>query len=239
MNTIALLVAVILLSITVVVLLFLLASSLFSALLPDYTIKSLDEEKQLQEMLKNVTDRLEHHNVDYIIAAGTLLGSVRDRNILKHDDDIDLFALKGDKDKIVDLFSNDSTYAIHDCSFGLQLHRKVDPRMFHLDFFLLSEHEDGKLKYSVDDPRSFYLKKCINREFILHDEWNNKQKNCVIGDNKFYCPDNPTRFLQNAYGNDWETRVVIQLKHDDRTSLTTLCNRQLGRLSKYIKSMIY
>ena len=55
--------------------------------------------KNLYNIFGKVIEFLEDNNIEYFIQGGTLLGSVRDKKIIDHDDDIDIGVVGNDFEK--------------------------------------------------------------------------------------------------------------------------------------------
>lgn len=66
-------------------------------------IKQIDREKAFQN-LKLLLTILDRHDIMVSPALGTLLGIIRDNNFIEWDEDIDLFVLEEDKDKLLNAF---------------------------------------------------------------------------------------------------------------------------------------
>jgi len=56
--------------------------------------------RELLELLRRFHSMAIDHNVSYGLDHGTLLGAVRERGIISHDDDVDIYILEDDHDRI-------------------------------------------------------------------------------------------------------------------------------------------
>ena len=67
----------------------------------DVNIKEL---KKIQcDILFNVDNFCNEHQIKYSIACGTLLGAIRHKGYIPWDDDIDIYLLREDYDKFISL----------------------------------------------------------------------------------------------------------------------------------------
>ena len=63
------------------------------------------------EILKNVTDFCDKHNIRYFLAYGTLIGAVRHKDYIPWDDDVDIMMGRPDYDRFLKLFRAENAIA--------------------------------------------------------------------------------------------------------------------------------
>ena len=64
----------------------------------------LSEVKQIElDILKNFASFCNEHNLNYVLAYGTLLGCIRHNGFIPWDDDIDVFMLRDDYEKLLSM----------------------------------------------------------------------------------------------------------------------------------------
>ena len=85
--------------------------------LPNCTIKDRSRQHSLLTALRGWDEFAEKHHVKYWLAFGTLLGYVRDQNLIPHDADIDIAIPSAETIKLVPFsnqnFSNDFYLLVH------------------------------------------------------------------------------------------------------------------------------
>lgn len=68
-----------------------------------YGIKEIQE--KLLEILLYYKDFCEKHNLRFVLAGGTCLGAARDKGMIPWDDDVDVFMLRDDYEKLIPLWN--------------------------------------------------------------------------------------------------------------------------------------
>ena len=89
-------------------------------------ISSVEEFKQIQiDILLAVDKFCNEHNIKYSLACGTLLGAIRHKGFIPWDDDIDIYLLREDYNKLVATFPPvlDGKYAINSLERNPQWNR--------------------------------------------------------------------------------------------------------------------
>lgn len=70
---------------------------------PLYLGVQLIDKKQARLNLADIIESFDIHKIRYGLFAGTLLGAVREHDFIAHDEDVDLFVLEEDRQKVIDL----------------------------------------------------------------------------------------------------------------------------------------
>lgn len=181
----------------------------------------------LKFLLKITTDFLIKYNISYFIDGGTLLGACRNKDIIPHDDDVDIGVLKKDWNKLLTLLNELKSYVIiindeefktnihiDDClikiyipNFWLQIGDRIVSTPT-LDIFCY-ELKNDKIRLSSKNHRKLF-KNCYynkNEMFPL--------TTYQIGDSYYYGCNNPKPYLFRYYGNDC-LEVIKEEKRDIR-----------------------
>ena len=154
----------------------------------------------LYSYFKDLDQLCQDNDISYWADGGSLLGAVRDKGIIKHDDDIDICMYQKDFDKLKNILKNNKTYHLYLLStypiYKFE-HREI-PNVF-IDIFVVEDHDDN-IQYKHEKnrqtwPSAYYLKSEV---YPL--------QRVKFGDLQIYIPNHPTSYLERMYG-DWETPV--------------------------------
>ena len=180
----------------------------------DYVPLTKDE---LFASLCAVTDQLDRIGVPYILTGGTLLGAVREKDLITGDSDWDLEVLNSDvsnilkhKKEIESLGFVLEYPCLQNC---LGVHQDVDPLLnsdqqiikiknrdgkAHGDFFVQTLFQDGVLRrVNVKDSAYFNAKMSFPFWFFKN------RKKIAIRDRQLWGPAEPEMMLRRVYGDDW------------------------------------
>lgn len=97
------------------------------------------------EILKEVTDFCEKHNIKYFLAYGTLIGAIRHHGYIPWDDDVDIMMGRPDYEKFLKLFREEG------CSPFLELFTQEDKNGYP---YVLARVSDKRYCIDVKNERS-------------------------------------------------------------------------------------
>ena len=167
--------------------------------------KPVSIEKNLNN-LKYVADKLVQ--IEWFIFFGTLLGYTRENNIIKNDDDIDIYVDLKFRDEIIKIFQN-SELNFDLCKipnltpFFLQGSRELGNEKTYVDFYFFENNEQlSFIKEKHNFSGRSYLETNtmhIPKEIIY------PIKPGKLRDLNIFIPNNPNECCQFLYGNDWKT----------------------------------
>lgn len=189
----------------------------------------------LYNNLKKSIDIFEKHDLKYWATAGTLLGCVRDKKIIDHDDDVDLGMLEKDYDLLLNCIKEENELFQEFKNAGLHLQENPAPWS---QIKILTYRDDGdysKNRIFIDickfEKKNNKYEPLVDdwkeTEWYYHDEIDNLDEG-ILGNLKIKIPCKCTRFLENAYGDcskdrcwkipkkehDHENEVNIKLKKE-------------------------
>lgn len=175
------------------------------------SIKTTDEQTilELYQLMKDVHEVLEAHDISYWIEGGTLLGAVRHNGIIPWDNDLDICIKDSDEERFLSLSSlwYSLGFAIKKHHWGYKL---VTPSKQAIDVFLTTTL-DEKIVYMSERIQTFYG----TREGIaLHyrPEELFPLKSYQFGELRVNGPNNPYPYLDCLY-KDWDKSVRVLIDH--------------------------
>ena len=165
--------------------------------------------RNLRHMTGVIDTVCRNNNIVYWITAGTLLGSHRDGDIIRHDDDVDLAVPIGFIDKLKQEITKNG---LQMNKFANGLHKISDPeKCGFIDVFEVALDGDyytyiGKFK-KIFPNEKFEKVDNFKSEHILGTYLNNDLKLVPL---KLYGPniENTELFLDRAYGHGWREPKV-------------------------------
>lgn len=154
-------------------------------------IKVIDKENAAKNLyiLKELLDK---YNVEFQLAYGTLLGAVRDKDFISHDEDCDLIVLSESKQKFIDLLpllsENGFNVVRYDRRDLLSIMREGE----YIDIYFFRPYVDDLRISGCDLSPAFLLETTTDYEF----------KGYV-----FRVPEQYEEFLRFEYGESWRTPI--------------------------------
>lgn len=175
------------------------------------------ESNALYRLMKFIHDTLTKHHVPYFILGGTLLGAVRNRGIIPHDDDGDIAIMKKDVPKflkLIPLFEkagyNVNTEGSDEereegcvpqrtCSFFID---RIDGKGLACDVFVC-EKDRNRITYASPSWREATSGGGKTCSFPIEHVW--PLLPYYFGNFYVYGPYNPIAHLNSCYGDNWSS----------------------------------
>lgn len=196
--------------------------------------------ERLRHVLTIVCDALEDEGIWHTLAFGTLLGAVRDGDLIAWDHDFDLFARPADRDRIVGLsdalepetgitikYAYLSTEDLAVAPAGIDRFNASALVVFERDepigdIYTYSLFADGVLR-QYDLPQEIYW--CPRNSFPAW--FFEGRTRARLGGETFWAPADPERWLAHVYGNDWRVPYrAVQRGGAERAGTTSLGDRE-------------
>lgn len=192
------------------------SSSRFKSLVTGGKETPLEDVQKIYQMLKDTTDLCDKNGVTYWAEGGTLLGAIRDKGLIKWDDDGDIGIPIEQEDGFVALKPKFKAlgYDVYKWYYGYKVSYTtgrpipdaackggVKPFKYpFLDIFMVDFQDDDRTYY----PRSNLWPNCYFYRKDLYD-----LKSCTFGPLTLKCARNPVPYLDTCYtkkdGVDWRT----------------------------------
>jgi len=156
------------------------------------------DRKAALENLVIARDVLAARGIPLVLAFGTLLGALREKDFIPHDDDVDVQIFESDEKTFVDLFAD-----LERC--GLTFLKKIDdPRAYcfcrggeQIDFFVARQKRlFGRARWDLD-----------GRETIPFRHLSGLERIDFLGES-FYVPRDPRGVVRNLYGRSWQVPIA-------------------------------
>ena len=168
--------------------------------------------KILLEMLEWFQGVAIANDIKWFAMSGTLLGAVRNKGIIPHDNDIDLGVPISEYWKLKQLCGQNKS-GLYDVqlteSCGFRIFQTNGTKFPFTDIFVMAE-ENGVMKYAAPfykDKPCFYTSRMFEKEWIDICDLDNL-KTATFEYLTIPIPDNADKWLKRAYGDDCYTRYV-------------------------------
>lgn len=190
----------------------------------EYTKKQNDFlHKKLLELCKKITTILEEHNILYFIHSGTLLGSVREKNIIPHDDDIDIAVFPHDIEYLLsDEFENElKKYNLKFIPFKtnkgiIKLKDLNSKHGIFIDIFIFRKN-GHKIEYDSEVSRNLWKNGWFDEKELF------PLTLYSLGNIKLLGPNDPYPYLTRHYGKDWNIPKTRKRDHHKEINLDNTC----------------
>ena len=150
--------------------------------------------KLAKENLFQLKEILDKNNISFGLIAGTLLGAIREHNFIDHDEDIDLFVLSEDRQKIIDTLPEI-------CAAGFEVIR------YHRTKKLLSVMKNEQyIDFNFYEPYNKDIR-CSGGGLIL-DRFLTQTTTINFLGADFRVPKDYYGYLECAYSKNWKIPVV-------------------------------
>ena len=155
---------------------------------------------------------------------GTLLGLVRDNNIIADDDDIDFYVNINHRDKLVKKLKShsiiiDENVSINKTNYFLQAFRKFDDKIFLIDFYFYDSNVDKEFiieKWNFQGMPNIEGKHLRIPKIFIYPIQNKKYKSGLIN-----FPSQEIQLCEFLYGPNWKKKI----KKDEDYTIKVINNK--------------
>jgi len=160
--------------------------------------------KNLKLILEYADSLFRENGIRYWLDYGTLLGAVREKDLIDYDTDVDLGMLYSDLGKLLDLkerIERDGFVFRKDHSAEFYRIALSEKNSLHADIFLWKRNPDGILF------RENYMKKDDNKGKDFPEGMVLKLEEREIDGRMYPVPSGPEEFCRFRFGDDWRKRI--------------------------------
>jgi phosphorylcholine metabolism protein LicD len=163
----------------------------------------------LKKCMKDFDKICYDNNISYWADGGTLLGAVRDKGIIPHDDDLDICIFQEDFDKLSIILNTHPVYELilYD-NFIYKIKRRDMNANVWIDVFIVSKNNEGVIRY-IKKEHSDKWPKFYYKESEVY-----PLKRIPFEDHYISVPNDPVPYLERGYGKSWKTPVVYN-RHEN------------------------
>ena len=156
----------------------------------DLNMKPLNKNiaKENLFILKKILDE---NNIPFVLIYGTLLGAIREKNFISHDQDIDIAILDEFREKLLDTLHELINYGFEIGRYErdlLTILRKGE----YIDIYIFKKYLFGKRKFNDEILNEEYLLNTVKYNFLGKD---------------FLIPKDYIKFLEEHYGLTWNIPI--------------------------------
>lgn len=154
-------------------------------------VKTLDIRIATVNLL-DIKKVLDNHNVKFGLIYGTLLGAIREKGFIEHDEDIDLFALEEERENLLGTLPNLIEIGFEVIRFNDKL-LSITRDNEYIDFYFFKKSNFFYRKCDVGlKAKAKYLENTIAYPFL---------------GKMFQVPKNSEAFLVDLYGKKWKVPI--------------------------------
>lgn len=166
---------------------------------------------ELMELLKSWTELADKNKINWWAIGGTALGAVRHQGFIPWDNDIDIGVHYKDYEKLLNLSNNNKNLKKETIGFSYSFIPKLFP---NIDIFIFDEDQDNKNRIKMCGPirdnreKLWYFCDIFKGQSLDKNQIENV--NVIKFENyKLNVPKQTDKFLSNAYGNDYNTKMYL------------------------------
>lgn len=157
-----------------------------------YVGRKIINKEQSKKNLFSFKNLLDQNNLKFGLMYGTLLGAIREKDFISHDEDVDVFILEEDKNGFLNLL-----FELRDEGFEVV---RYDGKMLSL------MRNDDYIDVYIFRPKYLFYRTCgklIHRSYFFE----YKEKIQFL-DSEFYTPNRMMDFIISNYGKNWNIPKV-------------------------------
>ena len=179
--------------------------------------------KKLIDLCRKITEIFNENNITYFIHSGTLLGSVREKNIIPHDDDIDIAIFPHDIEFLLseeferELKKYNLKFIPFKTNKGIIKVKDLNSKHgIFIDIFIFRKN-GHKIEYDSEVSRSIWKNGWFDEKELFPLQL--YQLGCL----ELFGPNDPYPYLNRHFGKDWNIPKTRKRDHHHEINLDETC----------------
>jgi len=163
-------------------------------------------------------------DLGHFVFFGTLLGLVREKNLIEGDDDIDFYVNINEREKLISILKLnfivvDETLSVNKNKSFLQVFRFYNDVKFIIDFYFYDANKD---KFNIIEKWNFEGGTHIQSKHLrIPKIFIYPIKSNMINGHQFFFPSQPVLLCEFLYGPNWN----VKMKKDEEYSIKVINNK--------------
>jgi len=163
-------------------------------------------------------------DLEHFVFFGTLLGLVREKNLIEGDDDVDFYVNMNEREKLISILKLnfivvDETLSVNKNKSFLQVFRFYNNVKFIIDFYFYDTNKD---KFNIIEKWNFEGGTHIQSKHLrIPKIFIYPIKSNMINGHQFFFPSQPVLLCEFLYGPNWN----VKMKKDEEYSIKVINNK--------------
>ena len=156
-------------------------------------------------------------DLEYFVFFGTLLGLVREKNIIKNDDDIDIYINIKDRNKLIKILKKNSVYAdlnlsVNKTRYFLQAYRKINNKNAVIDFYFYENKPN--YSYIIEKWNFEAMPGDPSKHLRIPKIFTHPIKEASFKSHVIKLPSQPEYLCEFLYGRNWKRKLEKDVDYD-------------------------
>jgi len=181
------------------------------------TYKDLGSKATVRENFSNLIfiDKI-LQELEYFVFFGTLLGLTREKNLIKNDDDIDIYINLKDRNRLIEILKKNSVIVDLNLSVNkekcfLQVNRIINKKNAIIDFYFYEDNLDNT--YLIEKWNFQGIPGNSSKHLRVPKIFTHPIKRVKIKSYKFNLPAHPEYLCEFLYGKNWRKKLKKDVEY--------------------------
>ncbi len=156
-------------------------------------------------------------DLEYFVFFGTLLGLVREKNIIKNDDDIDIYINIKDRNKLIKILKKNFVYAdlnlsVNKTRYFLQAYRVINNKNAVIDFYFYENKPN--YSYIIEKWNFEAMPGDSSKHLRIPKIFTHPINEVSFKSHKLKLPSQPEYLCEFLYGRNWKRKLKKDVDYD-------------------------